>query len=368
MLGRPRIQAGLALWLALAAPAGATNKLEAASPGQGEFGATRALLRLLPRGVRSVLQASRFVQRKDALALNRRTVWDSGTAVSPQAYDKLRTQAEAKLGSFSNVKTVFYPLSGYDAGAPFRLFPQARTIIGLDNHPFLPERVTGQIEYSPVPLQNFAFFGDIDRLKYVGPAIIGALAHAVPNFRLRAVKQQQTTELQLGTTEPTHFDLNKAKNEKAVHAVVEFDTGPGTALRRYVHLNATLLGGGRDRGAWWWKLVDRARPQAVVVKGAEGVFNDPSFLRPNHRSPSRKTTLGAGYGLRDDILGWLRAQRGVLVEESGGSVQPTEFTGRPHHDDGSYYRDARTVQLSTDYTEGFGYRNAVTISRFDQGR
>ncbi len=233
---------------------------------------------------------------------------ESGEPLAPSVIRKLRGDAEHKLGPLPPSKVVLYPMSGYDAGTPIHLFPEATTIIGIDNHPFVPSASRGKISYAKVGTYNFSYFGDVDQMGHVGPAVIGALADAIPGFRLRKVQLIEDDDVIAHPRDQNRAHEAAPAPSGAVHAVVEFDAGPGTPLRRYIHVQAALgnshvLHGGPARAfknTWWWKAVDALGPQAVLLKGSEGVFD---------------AVHGMARDLRPSVLGWLERSQGVLVED-----------------------------------------------------
>jgi hypothetical protein len=222
------------------------------------------------------LPPTAFVLEKDAIALPINKLVESGYEIPSTALHHLRAAAQAKLGALPRSKVVLYPMSGFDAGTPIHLFPDATTIIGVDNHPFLPVGdARTQIPYSEVGTHNFAFWGDVDKLGHVGPAIVGALKRAVPGFRLRHVSLIE----------------QDASTDKAVHAVVEFDGGPGTPTRRYIHVNGSLEIDAHVIAQGWWKMVEELEPDSVLIKGSQNKLSHRRTAAPK---------------LREQILGWLR--------------------------------------------------------------
>jgi len=237
-----------------------------------------------------------FHEEAGAFAIHVERIDGSGAELPPAQIRSVLDQATKAIGPLGKNKVVFYPMSGFDAGTPLHLFPEATTIIGIDNHPFLPPGGgTTKVAYAPVGTHNFAYYGDIDRLGHVGPAILGALKSASPSFRIKQVSVIRTREL-LANNRDGRF----GKEADAVHAIVEFDGGPGTPLRRYIHVNASFSPEKDIASTWWWKGIDALGPQAVVIKASQSVFHP---------------TLGAARDLRPAILGWLERSHGVLVED-----------------------------------------------------
>ncbi len=298
-----------------------------------------------------------------AVTTHERKIDGSGAPLEGIALRAIRTEAEKQIGAIPKSKTVLYPMSGFDSGTPLHLFPDATTIIGIDNHPFLPVgQAPKAVEYSRIGTHNFAYYGDVDRLGHVGPAVIGGLASAVPNFRLRSVT---VIEDEGGSVEVVRGFAAKGRDpgtnatRAAGHAVVEFDGGPGTPVRRYIHINGSLIAG-RTKNTWWWKAIDQLGPNAVLLKGSEAVL--------------QKDEMGAE--LRPQVLGWLKQSKGVLIEDKdiySGRAGLSKLDGRrnasgrivshPSHE------GARSAQLET-RGWSFGYsrgpQGEVFVTVFDQ--
>jgi len=319
---------------------------------------------LLPSSAKVTrLRPELFVMKEGAVTTHERKIDGSGAPLQGDALQAIRTGAEKQIGALPRSKTVLYPMSGFDSGTPLHLFPDATTIIGIDNHPFLPAGHSSEtVAYSKVGTHNFAYYGDVDRLGHVGPAVIGGLASAVPNFRLRSVTiiEEDGGSVEVVRSASKPGDPSSAKTKAAGHAVVEFDGGPGTPVRRYVHINGSLVAG-KTKNAWWWKTIEQLRPNAVLLKGSEAVF--------------QKETMGAE--LRPQVLGWLKQSRGVLIEDKdiwGGAsaaLSPLKWgrdaSGRsaalPTHE------GARSARLETrDWSFGYarGPRGEVFVTVFDQ--
>jgi len=320
------------------------------------------LLGALPSSARvRTLTGTAFTPKEGALEAYSATYRiAAGKPVAPQQLRWLRQQAEETIGRLPRVDTVLYPMSGFDAGTAAHLFPDAVTIIGIDNHPFLPPGDSRtSFEYSRVGSANYAAYQDIDRLGHVGPALVGSLAEAVPGFRLRRVSIIENDE-------PTTGVRSSPGKSTAVHAVIEFDAGPGTPLRRYIHINGALVnreGSARTADAWWWKSIDRLGPSGVLVKGSMAAFHDEHM----------------GRDLAPTVLGWLRRSGGVLIEDRDhydpkmragfSSLRPGEGRSSPLPD----YEGARSAAVSVNGHFDFGYskrdayaNGTVYVTAFDR--
>jgi hypothetical protein len=301
---------------------------------------TGARVRLLGRG--------RFEAQERPIHVDRETHAGLGYAVQPSQLDRLRGLIEKNVGPF-RARTIFYPMAGYDAGTAQRLFPEATTIIGVDNHPFLPETPPARISYGPAPAQNVVLYRNVDHLAYVGPAAIGQLQAMVPGFRLRRVYVVTTEELQGHRGESGFKQLSDSDPRRVPsgHGIVEYDTGPGTPLRRYVHINASLLTQGNVESTWWWNAIERMAPDTVLVKGAEEAFQ--------HR---------AAYHLRPSIRSWLHRAGGTLVEEvlshDAGTAWVPQFSG--------FQSFPKLPTASIDVREAglerFGYTHRIQVTRY----
>lgn len=184
------------------------------------------------------------------------------------------------------VKTVLVPMAGHDAGTAARLFPEAETIIGVDAQPFLDRARTGkQLAFGALRSQNYTHWQQIQAMGHLAPALLSSLAWAVPGFRLRGV---------------TLLEGVNERAETTSSAVIEFDAGEGTPVRRYIHLNEWFpTATPKGRGPWWWRALDAHRPDAVIVKGSQDWSRYASTA-----------------GVRQKMRDWLQGG-GVLVEGDG---------------------------------------------------
>lgn len=207
------------------------------------------------------------------------------------------------------VKTVLVPMAGYDAGSAARLFPDAETIIGVEARPFLDRARAGRIvKYASLRSSNYTHWQAIEDMQHLAPAVLSSLAWAVPGFRLRGVTIFSTPGQDAGNS-----------------AAIEFDGGPGTPMRRYLHLQEWFpheLPKGA-KAPWWWRGLEAHRPDAVIVKGSQDWQRYASTA-----------------GVRHTIRTWLKGG-GVLVEGDG------EFTDAERSPRAVAEADARTVRGAT---------------------
>jgi hypothetical protein len=214
-------------------------------------------------------------------------------------------------------ETVVYPASGYDAGFAARLFRGASVVVGIDDHPFHDGADPGYIPVFDVPAENATFKGEVDDQGPLVGTLIGSLATNVEGFRLRGV-------------------LAIDDGEKR-HGVIEFDAGPGTPRRRYVHSDGRVDGG---VDAWWWRgLAGGGGSLAILVKGAMNTFEDPYVA-------ARLTSL-------------LHGRSGVVVSSvHGGPELPI---------DRSTPGVAGQVEVELPEGGGFGYGRARAVVTFFAG-
>jgi hypothetical protein len=231
---------------------------------------------------RHVLPPHRFAFSHDDLRANwARDHQDpsyTGHSLDPSSIRRARQSVTEKVGDF-RARTAFYPAIGFDAGTAQLFFPEATTIIGVDAHPFFSRgefaNAAQPISYGRLGAQNAINTAHIDSIGAVGRAVLSQLATLVHDFRLRRV---------------TTF----GDEEDRGHATVLYDTGPGTALRRYIHINDQL--NDQSPGTWWWKEIERLGPDAVLTKGGQGVLEDKHLVA------------------RSEVIGWLRKNKGIFIQ------------------------------------------------------
>lgn len=141
--------------------------------------------------------------------------------------------------------TVLYPGSGFDLSSGFRMFPNATTIIGFDNHPFIDHTERFFIPGADVILNKerpWSLVSHVDLLVSMASALVAQVYSRFPDARVHNV-----------------LELRQENNS---HGVITFDTGEDTPIRQYVHLQ--VLGD---------KIVND------LFKGTEGLSLTPQVLQ-----------------------------------------------------------------------------------------
>lgn len=184
----------------------------------------------------------------------------------------------SKFPQSRKVDTVLYMASGFDGGSPFLVFENARTVFAVDQHPFvkdpsLPIRLRipddGDRGYTLITTVN-------DQAQSLASTILWRLSQSIPNFRpIRVV----------AFTDPTPTTVGRP----AQHGLIEFDSGPGTQVRQYIHIDANIgseyLPGQQP---WWLGRILRHGIDGLLVKGAMSVYANAS--KTDVASPAQVVT------------------------------------------------------------------------------
>lgn len=233
--------------------------------------------------------ATLFVGRPYEIDVDRRSISELQThanvSVSNQAARDIAKILKQR--NDDQVETVVYPSAGYDAGTAFTIFANARTVIGIDQHPFI-ERGTFLVRAEIPPdigdmfTQGFEVSRQSDEAG-MAPAILGSLAANLPGFRLRR--------------------LMTVSQNNGQHGWIEFDLGEGTPTRKYIHIDHTIPLT-PPISEWAPKL----EYQGLLIKGAMTIFNpvDPK---------------GGGVFLLD----YLARNGGVAVDADIAAPEATKF-------------------------------------------
>ena len=162
-----------------------------------------------------------YVERNDAFKTNLQGTNYLSSLIrhASQVADFIEANVPPRL-----VRTVVYPASGYDAATAFLIFPQATTVIGIEHLPFVKSNSSSIPTHLPLDQQpSMARKSDVNdyaRDNDMVSAIVGRLSESIPNFHLLKVVA--------------------AISEGGVNGWVEFDTGPGTLIRRYIHVDSEI--------------------------------------------------------------------------------------------------------------------------------
>lgn len=238
---------------------------------------------------------------------------------------------------------ILYPFAGADGPMAFHLFPNAREVVGIDNHPFFSEAPFAHEKLLVKPNRGTSFRHtvDIDDLPEVGSRILGFLKGTIPGFRLKRILAHESLERE------TDYSSRTAPHW---HTIVEFDSGPGTPLRRYVHLHLAFDPSRiqvKSNTGWWLSEVMRMQPQAVIVKAAHYQYREDRF--------------------RKFILSVLRKNSGLLIEgaETGSGYSAWEFSSKF----GSIeyeFPNSESIELhGRDTGLHFGYSDSIRMTKFN---
>jgi hypothetical protein len=163
-----------------------------------------------------------------------------------------------KVSHFERIHTVVYPASGYDGVSALLAFPSARRVIGIDNHPFLTDqrsqvRTNVYVNKSEAH-KGWAYYGAVDAKRYVADVLLGRIEHAFPGVRFLRI---------------WHI---RDKNYYS-HGLIEFDTGPGTQVRQYVHVESLNMSSVWEEAMpWWLQSLKKQGFDAVLRKAAMHFF------------------------------------------------------------------------------------------------
>lgn len=207
----------------------------------------------------------------------------------------LRALLQPPFAGRSSPDTVIYPMSGLDAATGPLLFPSARLFVGLDRIPFanVPEETTPPLRCPPLRSGAYRIWTDVDDLQERHGAmrlLIGALASAVPAFRLRQVMAILTQKS--GET-----------NEVLHYGVISFDCGDATLVQHYCHLQTPLRLDQMATADWQHEWMTGCETTAMIVKASMGLVPYMNFV-------GYPTSVGQIF------LDLLREKHGILVEGS----------------------------------------------------
>ena len=226
------------------------------------------------------------------------------------------------------IDTVLYMASGFDGASPFLAFENMRTVFAVDQHPFvkdpsLPIRLRipddGDRGYTLISTVN-------DQAQSLASAILWRLSQSIQNFRAIRV---------VAFTDPTATEMGRP----AQHGLIEFDSGPGTQVRRYIHIDADIGSEYRPgQQPWWLARVLRHGIDGLLVKGAMSVYANAS--KTDIKSPAR------------DVTRYLMKNGGIIVD--GDSTPTWPWSTAP----------ALHSQVSVNHTpiQQFGYSSVDVIT------
>lgn len=154
------------------------------------------------------------------------------------------------------VKTVFYPAAGSDGVLGFKLFEDARLVIGLDDHPFyLSDQriISTDIKVLQEQSYGWEFANEIGESRTLAESFFNKLYMRFPEARVLNVL------------------VSKNRRLEGMNAIIDFDLGEGTEIRRYIHVFADS-----KRKKYLSEMVEEILIQnnieAVIAKGSMEIF------------------------------------------------------------------------------------------------
>ncbi|MBK7890905.1 MAG: hypothetical protein IPJ84_08680 [Bdellovibrionales bacterium] len=202
----------------------------------------------------------------------------------------------SKLPQAGTVDTVLYMASGFDGASPFLAFNSARTVFAVDQHPFVKDPTLPiRLRVPENDHDGYALIGAVnDQAQSLASTILWRLSQSIQNFRLIRV---------VAFTEPTPTAVGRP----AQHGLIEFDSGPGTQVRRYIHIDANIGSEYRPgQQPWWLARILNHGINGLLVKGAMSVYANAS--KTDVASPAR------------DVTRYLMKNGGIIVD---GDSTPT---------------------------------------------
>lgn len=193
-------------------------------------------------------------------------------------------------------KTAIYPASGFDLSTPFLLSPEITTVIGIDRNPFLMEwnraikinlkdehKVQQEELADKLKNRSWIKVGDVAGARQMAPSLLAVLKLAFPEARIHSV---------------TRLD-----NDSSSHGIIIFDTGPGTQIRQYIHLQERMDTLSTTLSPLENTIFDNLKPDVILFKAA--------------------MVVTGGFGtVHEDSLGFSMAKKiadngGVIIDADG---------------------------------------------------
>jgi hypothetical protein len=88
-------------------------------------------------------------------------------------------------------------------------------------------------------------------------------------------------------------------HQDAIHGLIEYDSGPGTPVRNYIHVNSYITDKIMTK-AWWYQTLKRTGFDALILKAATGGFEAYDAIN-----------------LGQDVINTLARHNGVFVDGDG---------------------------------------------------
>lgn len=155
----------------------------------------------------------------------------------------------------SEPHTVLYPFSGDDAATGFLVFPNARQVIAIDEHPFISGKHFNPTHVHVLPNSGpsvgYVEIKIVHIREEIAPSLLGFLFHSIPGARIKRLAVIWET----------------GEGEKVwTHGLCEFDTGENTPLRRIFQIHSGIQ---TDFSKLWWsKELERIGVGALIGKAA----------------------------------------------------------------------------------------------------
>lgn len=246
------------------------------------------------------------------------------------------------------IETVFYPMTGLDGAMPFSMFPDAKLVIGLDEHPFLPDHHPliqnpnqSQMLFNRAHGQNYTYTTSLDNVP-TGTTVLETLVATIPGFRLREVAISHD-----------HYLGFIGDKIPLTHGLIAFDTGPGTPVRRYVHLHQSIGEFEKQEfvGRWWRKYLKLNAPDVILLKGTNNALD---YLRSD-----REEVANA----RATLKSWLKnTVKPLLLLEGTSSYSRANGLGELSGADPRFPTPVSSRRLTTtDLGVDYSYNKDVLI-------
>ncbi len=197
-----------------------------------------------------------------------------------------RSLQELGFNREHKLNTLVYPSAGYDAATAFLLWPEITRVVGIDDHPF----ARSNIKYlAPDPYIShydkelgYTMVMEVDSKEYMAEVILARLISAFPKIRFKAVYQI------------TDYTLGDYESVRLSHGLILFDTGDGTPIRSYVHLESPTLNGYERKSTFWWRENILNQGFQVLIRKAAMSFY--------------------GYPIGLELIGHLKTNHGLLID------------------------------------------------------
>ncbi len=286
---------------------------------------------------------------------------DRGQLASALEYQNQLNQIRSGLLRSTNpdrYDSIFYPLMGTDITLPLRIFPKVKTIITIDQVPFLKREQDQTASHAASLDIHDPISGpwraaiDIQRDGQVAPRILGALLTEFPKAKILDIR------LYDGPGERTESEA------RPTSAIVSFDLQDGVGVRQliYIHHHLRFVSRKAPPDRKISDLVSTYKPQVAVLKASMGI--------------AKYTALG------NMVLENIKSQKGLILEglaedlrARGGhhDIRTPEFS--PEFQDSKNQMNPNTKTLEDLHPEAmsyvipgvpFGYDSGVLVTDFDK--